>query len=140
MASAVLVLAIASRGTKKRMTDPNVVGWFLEDQKSTRAGQFFFRDFFIVFLNSPHRETSKNVIKKNRENIGFGAKKTIKCRSPPRIFTAFLDVSLHVVFSFWASLPVKGNTFCSWSVAVEAPAAATGSNCQREFMIEHSRE
>jgi hypothetical protein len=29
-------------------------------------------DFFIVFLNSPHRETPKNVIKKNREKIGFG--------------------------------------------------------------------
>jgi hypothetical protein len=25
-----------------------------------------------VFLNSPHRETPKNVIKKNREKVGFG--------------------------------------------------------------------
>jgi hypothetical protein len=26
--------------------------------------------FFVVFLNSPRRETPKNVIKQNRENIG----------------------------------------------------------------------
>jgi hypothetical protein len=41
-----------------------VVGWFLGGQKSTRVGQIFSRDFFIMFLNSPHRETPKNVIKK----------------------------------------------------------------------------
>ena len=46
------------------MTGLGVVGWFHGGQKSTRAGQIFFRDFFIVFLNSPHRETPKNVIKK----------------------------------------------------------------------------
>jgi hypothetical protein len=28
--------------------------------------------FLIVFLNSPHRETPKNVRKKNREKVGFG--------------------------------------------------------------------
>jgi ubiquitin C-terminal hydrolase len=32
----------------------------------------FFSRFFIVFLNSPHRETPKNVIKQNREKIGLG--------------------------------------------------------------------
>jgi hypothetical protein len=64
-----------ARGTqksKKKVTDLDVVGWFLGGQKSTRAGQVFFRDFFIVFLNSPHRETPKNVMKTNREKIGFG--------------------------------------------------------------------
>jgi hypothetical protein len=50
--------------SKRKVTDPYVVGWFLGGQKSTRVGQIFFRDFFIVFLNSPHRETPKNVIKK----------------------------------------------------------------------------
>jgi hypothetical protein len=54
------------------VTDLDVVGWFLGGQKSTRVGQVFFRDFLIVFLHSPHRETPKNVIKKNREKIGFG--------------------------------------------------------------------
>jgi hypothetical protein len=58
--------------SKKKVTDPYVVGWFLRGQKSTRAGQIFFRDFFILFLNSPHQETPKNVIKKNREKIGLG--------------------------------------------------------------------
>jgi hypothetical protein len=57
---------------KKKVTDPYVVGWFLGGQKSTRAGQIFFRDFFIVFFYSPHRETPKNVIKENREKIGLG--------------------------------------------------------------------
>jgi hypothetical protein len=32
----------------------------------------FVRYFFIVFLNSPHRETPKNVRNKIREKIGFG--------------------------------------------------------------------
>jgi hypothetical protein len=50
--------------SKRNPTDPDVVGWFLGGQKSTRVGQFF--DFFVVFLNSPHRETPKNVRKKSR--------------------------------------------------------------------------
>jgi hypothetical protein len=53
------------------MTDLGVVGWFLGGQKSTRAGQFFFRDFLIVFLNSPRRETAKNVIKKIEKKSGL---------------------------------------------------------------------
>jgi hypothetical protein len=48
-----------------------VDGWFLGGQKSTRAGWIFLR-FFIVFLNAPHRETPKKVIKENREKVGFG--------------------------------------------------------------------
>jgi hypothetical protein len=57
-----------------------VVGWFLGGQKSTRAGQLFFQvrqgtvseTFLSFFFNSPHRETPKNVIKTNREEVGFG--------------------------------------------------------------------
>jgi hypothetical protein len=36
------------------------------------GSDLFFRYVFIVFLNSPHRETPKNVIKQIREKIGFG--------------------------------------------------------------------
>jgi hypothetical protein len=42
---------------QKQNADPDVVGWFLGGQKSTRVGQFF--GVFFVFLNSPHRETPK---------------------------------------------------------------------------------
>jgi hypothetical protein len=77
--------ASLARGTqKKKVTDPYVVGWFLGGQKSTRAGQIFFREFFIVFLNSPHRETPKNVIKENRlnrEKIGLGFFCRFFCKS-----------------------------------------------------------
>jgi hypothetical protein len=31
-----------------------------------------FVHFFMVFLNSPHRETPKNVINKIEKKIGFG--------------------------------------------------------------------
>jgi hypothetical protein len=40
-------------------------------------GSDFFRFCFSVFLNSPHREMPKNVIKKHRETIGFGFFDTI---------------------------------------------------------------
>jgi hypothetical protein len=53
------------------MTDPDVVGWFLGGQQSTRAGQFFAPDF-IVFFYSAHRETPKNMVKKKRKKIGIG--------------------------------------------------------------------
>jgi hypothetical protein len=56
---------------KNKLTDLGVVGWFLGGQKVPGLVSFFVR-FFIVFLNSPHRETPKNVIKTNREKIGFG--------------------------------------------------------------------
>jgi hypothetical protein len=60
------------RALKKKVTDLDVVGWFLGGQKSTRVGQFFLGDFFIVFLNSPHRKTSKNVIKQIEKISFFG--------------------------------------------------------------------
>jgi hypothetical protein len=45
------------------------VGW---SEAKKGPGSDFFDIFFMVFLNSPHRETPKNVIKNNQENIGFG--------------------------------------------------------------------
>ena len=48
-----------------------VVGGWVRVRKRIRV-RFFFNIYFIVFLNSPHRETPKNVIKQNREKIGFG--------------------------------------------------------------------
>jgi hypothetical protein len=48
------------------MTD--VVGWFLEGQKSAMyQGWSDFLRLFVVFLNSPHRETFKNVTKQIEE-------------------------------------------------------------------------
>jgi hypothetical protein len=35
---------------------------------------------FIVFLNSPHRETPKNVIEKNREEVGLGFFRRSYCK------------------------------------------------------------
>jgi hypothetical protein len=54
---------------KKRRTPTWLVG--SSEAKKVPGLVRFFPDFFIVFLNSPHRETPKNVIKKSRK-IGFG--------------------------------------------------------------------
>jgi hypothetical protein len=59
--------------SKKKPTDPDVVGWFLGGQKSTRAGQFFFYLFYRAFeIPSQTRNTEKhkNVMKANREKSG----------------------------------------------------------------------
>jgi hypothetical protein len=53
---------------KKRIGDPR--GGWVRGQRRTRF--FFPRFIFIVFLNSPHRETPKNVIKKIEKKISFG--------------------------------------------------------------------
>jgi hypothetical protein len=53
----------------KKVGDPR--GGWVRIRKRTRV-TFFLNIFFIVFFNSPHRETPKNVIKKNREKVGFG--------------------------------------------------------------------
>jgi hypothetical protein len=42
------------------------------EAKKGLGSDLFFDIFLIVSLNSPHRETPKNVIKQNREKIGFG--------------------------------------------------------------------
>jgi hypothetical protein len=80
---------------KTKVTDPYVVGWFLGGQKSTRVGQIFLGDFFIVFLNSPHRETPKNVIKQNREKIGLGFFCRFFCKN---FSTPFFCKTFFVVF------------------------------------------
>jgi hypothetical protein len=55
---------------KKKVGDPRG-GWVGQSTKERDGVRFFSDIFLIVFLNSPHRETPKNVIKKNREKIGF---------------------------------------------------------------------
>jgi hypothetical protein len=67
------------------MTDLDVVGWFLGGQRSTRV-DFSWGKYLLLFLNSPHRETSKNakkiegeahclgsmfLLKKNRNRLYF---------------------------------------------------------------------
>jgi hypothetical protein len=56
-------------------------GWCIRAPSATKPGQMAAKTrtksgsrpiFFVVFLKSPHRETPKNVIKKNREKVGFG--------------------------------------------------------------------
>jgi hypothetical protein len=47
-------------------------GWLVPRKPKKYQGWSDFCEIFIVCLNSPHRETPKNVTKKNREKIGFG--------------------------------------------------------------------
>jgi hypothetical protein len=44
---------------QKKATDPDVVGWFLGGQKSTRVGQFFLDFFLVVFLFPLQRNAQK---------------------------------------------------------------------------------
>jgi hypothetical protein len=51
--------------SKKKVTDLDVVGWFLGGQKSTRVGQIFSEIFYRVFeLPSP-----RNVQKRDKKKI-----------------------------------------------------------------------
>jgi len=48
------------------------LGWLVgssEAKKVPGLVRFFWGDFLIVFLNSPHRETPKNVIKKIEKKL-----------------------------------------------------------------------
>jgi hypothetical protein len=45
------------------------------------GSDLFFRYFFIVFLNSPHRETPKNVINKNSRKSRFWISGRIFCKN-----------------------------------------------------------
>jgi hypothetical protein len=60
------------KGPSKQMTYLDVVGWILGGQKGTKAGRFF-SIFFVVFLNSPHREMPKKRDKKieKKSVLGF---------------------------------------------------------------------
>jgi hypothetical protein len=51
---------------KKKIGDPRG-GWVGQSTKKGWGQICFFDIFLIVFLNSRHRETPKNVIKKNRK-------------------------------------------------------------------------
>jgi hypothetical protein len=61
------------RGTPKKNDGPPR-GWLVPRRpKNYQGWSDFFPDFFIAFFfYSPHWETPKNVMKTNREIIGFG--------------------------------------------------------------------
>jgi hypothetical protein len=71
--------------TKKNPGTPVVGG--SEYQKGL-GSDLFFRYFFIVFFNSPHQETPKNVIKQNQEKVGFGFLVEFFCKT---FFVVFLN-------------------------------------------------
>jgi hypothetical protein len=56
--------------TKKRRAHTWLVGSSAAKKYQGRSD--FFLRFFVVFFNSPHWETPKNVRKQNRKKIGFG--------------------------------------------------------------------
>jgi hypothetical protein len=59
-----------ARGRQKKSVIPVVGGWIRVRKKD--GVRIFSRYFFIVFLNSPHQETPKNVMKTKSKEIGFG--------------------------------------------------------------------
>jgi hypothetical protein len=59
------------KGPPQKKSVTPVVGGRVRGQKRSRV-RFLCSIFFVVFLNSPHRETPKNAIKENREQVGFG--------------------------------------------------------------------
>jgi hypothetical protein len=63
---------VPPRGRQNQKSVTPVVGWWVRVQKRGGVRFVFFDIFLVVFLNSPHRETPKNVIKENQEQIGFG--------------------------------------------------------------------
>jgi hypothetical protein len=54
--------------TRKKIGDPRGGGWVGQRPKKD-WGQIFSDVFFVVFLNSPHRETPKKRDKKFRHNF-----------------------------------------------------------------------
>jgi hypothetical protein len=67
---------IAFPGVSQRWEFKNTTKNVLQNnrvEKVPRMVSFF--PFFIVFLNSPHRETPKNVIKKNKKKSVRGVQK-----------------------------------------------------------------
>jgi hypothetical protein len=57
---------LLTKGPARKKSVTPVVGGWVRAQKKDR-GQIFPPDFLMVFLNSPHRETLKNMINKNRQ-------------------------------------------------------------------------
>jgi hypothetical protein len=66
--SAAIAHHVAEQGAPKK----NITYLGSSGAKKVPGMVRFILRFFIMFLNSPHRETPKNVIKENREKIGFG--------------------------------------------------------------------
>jgi hypothetical protein len=57
--------SVPPKGHSKQNKDGPLRGWLVPRRpKKYQGWSDFWGDFFIVFLNSPHRETPKNVIKK----------------------------------------------------------------------------
>ena len=84
-----------TRGTQKKSDGP-LRGWLVPRRpKKYQGWSDFFSRFFIVFLNSPHRETPKNVIKENREKIGLGFFCRFFCK---KFSTRFFCQTFFVVF------------------------------------------
>jgi hypothetical protein len=52
---------------KNQIGDPRG-GWVSGSEAKKGPGSVFFRYFFMVFLNSPHRKTPKNVVKTKSRN------------------------------------------------------------------------
>jgi hypothetical protein len=63
--------SIKQKAKTKKTRTPVVGGWVRVRKRTTSRVIFIFSLFFIVFLNSPHQETPKNVINKIREKVGF---------------------------------------------------------------------
>jgi hypothetical protein len=82
------------QGALKTKSDGPLRGWLVPRRpKKYQGWSDFFPRFFIVFLNSPHRETPKNMIKQNREKIGLG----FFCRFFKNFSTRFFCKTFFVV-------------------------------------------
>jgi hypothetical protein len=57
--------------SKKKVTGPYVVGWFLGGQKSTRVGQIF-GEILLSCFELPLPRNAQKRDKRNRENNGLG--------------------------------------------------------------------
>jgi hypothetical protein len=97
-------------GKKRKSVTP---WWVGGSEYEKGMGSELFFDILIVFLNSTHRETSKNVIKENREKNGFGF-----------LVEFFVNTFRHDVFFFWRAKKNRIETFYPPRSALGAKSAA----------------
>jgi hypothetical protein len=71
---------IQGAGKKKVVGDPHG-GWVGQSTKKDWGQIYFFDIFLIVFLSFPHRETPKNVIKKQSRKSRFWIFGRIFCKN-----------------------------------------------------------